>query len=1610
MPNSHKNRDMDPSISQLTAEEEKNRTTVLQKIDQWKKRLIDLTKRNKLLYFSPSKSTIKITKPPLFELLNKVVVEGKPLSFPMLKKERQPLLLGEETDLSNQDEKTDNVRPGDIETNISVRELQSRLNRLSREWKTWQEEQGVHTLFMVLGVLHWQESDYEKSKYLAPLILIPVGLVKDGGDKPYKMEFVEEDIVANPALAYKLKNDFNVELPDLPEDLTEESLEEYFKQIEKKVMTLGWPVSRDAWIGRFSFEKYVMYKDLENFQAEAWQHPVIKALASAGTFLQPSDLPPLDQLDEALNPEEVFPVLDADSSQTEVLVRARAGQHLVVYGPPGTGKSQTIVNLIAQTLRDGKRVLFVSEKMAALEVVYRRLRETGIAIGCLEVHSHHKNKGSVIEELGQALQHGLSTHVNGEASERFKLMIRRRGALNKYVRELHVPRGQMKLSAFKVHGKLSKLLKVPDLISTLPWQSIVDISSESLERVTDTVNRAARASDVINNFKTHPWIGANLDLGRYSLQYRDSILTSVKTMLQITETLQQYAKSAGTALGLPPPETIEQIKEISVLIQVLIQPIINVSEWLDLQGDDIAERLQLISEAEVHSRSLLRLSEKISRDCTPGILELQVASLLTKFKGEYKPILTRWLKGNYWQDKALVLKVSKQKKLTYEQVVNLLSDVVEITKHREWIKVNDAQLRQKFGAFFNVEHTEWSSLREGFEWIKKLQKALPSGKPTHEIRECVKNPDYIRPYFVQAVSATSGLLNESRQIRETLGSLLPESSEKGISIDRTPFPILSSWLKPKIDAKQLDSWATFLQASIECTQEGLKDFLEAALRSGVKAEQFLPVFLKQIWKAWLAEIYAHSLILREFQGSRHEDCIKEFRNLDRELKKVAAKAACAAIEARQPQRTGAQSTESQVGILLREMQKKRRHKSLRRLFTEIPHLLQGLKPCFLMSPLSVASYLTKDAFTFDLVIFDEASQIPPADAIGAVLRGKQLIVAGDDKQLPPTRFFQADLDDYQEEEKDVEPLESILNECKALPGFIESSLSWHYRSRFEELITFSNRYFYRSQLVTFPSPHPAGESGAIRFVHVPDGLYDRGGSRTNRVEAKRVVDLIAEHFKKHGQQFSLGVITLSFAQEEAVLEEWEKRKSNNPQLAALASEEGDEPLFIKALEKVQGDERDFIIISVGYGKDDKGVLHLNFGPINQFGGERRLNVAVTRARSQTTTVASFLPHELDLARLTTQNGGVIKLQQYLEYAKNCGKFPEIASSEGAVELNDFEESIKQALELRGLKVDGQVGSSGYRIDLAIRHPEYSSRYILAVECDGATYHSHRTARDRDRLREEVLIALGWKIHRIWSTDWIKEPEEAINQVLLRFEELHKKGIVGVEVPRKSRSGVSSPKNAARENSPQNQEKTTSYNFEAHRLTEPPFPIYKPYCPAQKRESDSFYKAKSRVGNRVTLMSDVVEIVQAESPIHPKLLAQRIGDLYNFARVGSKIEAIVGRIVELATREKKITKKNGFLWTGDGIQSVQARVNDPTMMPRNIEYVASEELGSVIEWLLQNEYGLPKDALIKRTAQVMGYDRTGENVRDGIEKSIDMLLKQGRITAYDDQFILTHKQS
>jgi very-short-patch-repair endonuclease len=700
----------------------------------------------------------------------------------------------------------------------------------------------------------------------------------------------------------------------------------------------------------------------------------------------------------------------------------------------------------------------------------------------------------------------------------------------------------------------------------------------------------------------------------------------------------------------------------------------------------------------------------------------------------------------------------------------LVSDLKQAEEllHAEAEQETEAALyKARFGAAFKGAETNWDGLRRTVSWAQRLRDAwdqvaedgIPS--PPTDLFLDIAAGDKPAPSFRELRSA-------HEQFRQAIHPLETRFDAPGPLLDGKPWREQSdevvhdhlTTLHGRVG--ELADWIEWRHLPERFWHLGLAPFWHAVMQVEQPAAPLGDLFLKAFWSRWLEMVFTQEPALAGFRRDEHERVLAEFRQLDRQLLQNSV-----GLVARRAFELAGKTDEKEVALLMKEAHKKTKHLPLRRLFEAAPRLIGQLKPCLLMSPLSVSQFLPADAKTlqFDLVVFDEASQIVPEDAIAAIARGKQMIVTGDNRQLPPTTFFQQTAGEAEEDEADPGLFESVLDSCLGA-GFPQQWLRWHYRSQHEHLIAFANERFYENRLVTFPAAVAQHPDFGVQFHHVPDGKYDRGGRRDNPREAQVVADLVFEHLRRRPEK-SLGIIAFSYAQMEAIEDELERRLAAAPELEKFFQDDRLEGLFVKNLETVQGDERDVIFLSVGYGPDEDGKFILNFGPLNRQGGERRLNVAVTRARQKLVVVSTIRAR--DIARANTP--GMEILQHYLDYAEHglsaLRPFP--APSADTPPVHPLEADVRRELTQRGYTVVPQVGCASYRIDLAVVDPKQPDRFILGIELDGPMYEHAATARDRDRLRQEVLTKLGWKLHRIWAINWLLRRAEEVERLENAFK-------------------------------------------------------------------------------------------------------------------------------------------------------------------------------------------------------------------------------------------------
>jgi very-short-patch-repair endonuclease len=1366
------------------AEQEALRRVVSGKLRDLQNELLDLSRRNRLLNFRAGKGagSIRIVGTLPAEAFRLLVVEHRPLHF--LPREEAPReVIGaypaeNDTDdgmgLSLAPLETDAAaerhKDTALKTTLPGETLHTRLTRLAQQARSAQEEQGSNILYLGLGIVSWRETPSSDVVSNAPLLLVPVELDRKSVTSRYFLRLLDEEIVANPCLLELSKRVFETALP--APDLTDEfDLKSYFGAVESAASPLGWEVAGEIHLGLFSFSKLLMYRDLD---PETWpdhasivDHPIVRQLLGFESP-EPSDTVQertAPELDESLHPSQVFQVMDADSSQQVAIAATSDGASAVIEGPPGTGKSQTITNIIAECLTRGRRVLFVAEKAAALEVVKKRLGEVGLHDFVLELHSRKTSKASVLTELQRCLRPPESPLTTPDVDPDELARLRTRA--NAYVREVHLIRSPLDLSAYDAMSRIATSphdvrpdFGVPDIRS---WSKAMFGSAREQIRSFDA--RLGR----IGEPASHPWRAVGLT--RLGSEAKRDLLARLETVRTALVALGRSTAPLADLLGRANPKSLRGIEPLIACAEVLGQTPAGISttNWSDARWEGEALDTLLADAA-----ARLALRPQWQKVFSPSAETEDWADVLAR--RTEGPGYFRWL-GAIWRGDTRRLRAAAAGDLPARKaLLEPLSALAKSAALRTGIEKTEQLYSDLLAAVWSGVDGDWGVVETAIRGARKVRRLAAETKLDAQVVE-------------RCLSDRAGLLRGREQVLDNVRAFRSTWTE-WIEVTASSE---AAWLGQTIvsDADferlgvalevlsrrvlELDDWVAYESIRKQLAGGPLAAAVVWAASSGAREARgrLEGLFERRFYELWAESVIDETPILSEFRGEEHSVTLERFKELDRLWIEATQARVAHTLRAGRPELTGRSRRGSKIAILEAEIRKKRRHLPLRRLFREAGEVVQAIKPCFMMSPISAAQYLAPGAVAFDVVIFDEASQVEPADAFGAIARARQVVLVGDEKQLPPTTFFKkVEIEgppsgDEDDAASDVgKDMESILGlGMVQLPR--RFSLRWHYRSRHESLISFSNEMFYDNLLRVFPSAHTGRDELGVQFRFV-GGRYLRGAGQTNPDEARAVVDAIVAHAHQYSER-TLGVGTFNLPQQLAILDELERRRrgTRDEGLEAFLTKEGPEPFFVKNLETIQGDERDVIFLSVTYGPDSTGRLIRNFGPLNREGGWRRLNVLVTRARQRCVVFSSLRADEIAL--LENAPRGVVALKEYLHFAEHGALSPSAVPAGGFD--SPFEEDVANALRGARWEVHSQVGVAGFWVDLAIVDPERRGRYMVGVECDGATYHSSPTARDRDRLRQDVLEGLGWRLVRVWSTDWFKNREKALERLIAAIEEI-----------------------------------------------------------------------------------------------------------------------------------------------------------------------------------------------------------------------------------------------
>ncbi|BBF92157.1 DUF3320 domain-containing protein [Blastochloris tepida] len=1370
------------------------------RLERWKRKLLDLSLRNKMLNYKDGKTSVVIECPEPARLED-LLSSGKrfrlrPRSDVLGADDPRDatLLLARQHEDVRKRAILDALEREELHTTLADDELDSRLTELFRMSRTAFEEGGANVLFLALGFLSWTPAERARP-CRAPLILLPVSLQRSSVRSGFRLGLHEDEPRFNPTLIEMLRQDFRLAMPELERELPSDDagldVARIWQIVRAQIRDMkGWEVTPDVVLSTFSFSKFLMWKDLVDRMDLLKRNPVVAHLidtpkhsyGAGATFPEPASI------DRDHHPADLFAPLSADSSQLSAVLAAAAGRDFVLFGPPGTGKSQTIANMISQCLAHGKTVLFVSQKTAALEVVQRRLRDIGLGEYCLEVHSTKAQKSAVLGQLRTAWHERAAPTAEDWHAAAGRLA-QLRDELNALVAALH----RRRANGTTAHEMFGRVVAARGAYGSVVFDWPAEHTPAYLEELRTLVHEIRTDLVVIGSPTEHPLVG--ITTAEWSPAWRAAVQQAADAYLSMARALDGRAAAFAASIGVPSVETPAAIALLCALGRLLSDPQAQVGAgFLSPQADALRDAIDALGALRKRARPL---REGLSAPFRASV-----------FREDLRALLGEWIEAT---NANFLVRSGRQKQVrqklqpfaTGPLGANLGSDLAILLDLRDLA----AEAESTCGTLAALDiatnglDTEVDALAPAIAWADEARRLSAALAPVLGIEA-----ERIEGHLLSLVTEYAALLapgsgacvahaaleaawNAFRPAHERLIALADGSSPAGFVVDEPSWlarsvAIVERWLA---NINRAPDWCRWNATAARARAIGLGPLVDAIGSSKIEPDEAGAAF-EVAYARWGAErIIGEDPVLRTFSAVRHEDAIARFRAADERVAELAKRVVRARLSGNIPTPT-AFGADPEWGTLARELAKKARHQPLRQLFARIPTVLTKLTPCVMMSPLSIAQYLPPDSVPFDVVIFDEASQIPVWDAIGAIARGRQVVIVGDPEQLPPTSVGERGVDEI-DDAADIDDQESILDECLA-SNIPQRRLDWHYRSRHESLIAFSNHHYYTGRLVTFPSP--VTEDRAVRYVHVPGGVYERGAGRVNRTEARAVVADIVRRLSEPefaSLRSSLGVVTFNAEQQRLIENLLDQERRARPDLEVFFDPaRWHEPVFVKNLENVQGDERDVVLFSVAVAPSESGRGVATISSLNKSGGHRRLNVAITRARKEMAVFATLRPEDIDLSR--TNARGVAEFKHFLEFAERGSRaLAEAFSVAGHAPDSPFEEAVKAALEARGWTVHAQIGVSGFRVDLGVVDPDAPGRYLAGVECDGATYHRSATARDRDRLREHVLTGLGWRIRRVWSTDWWFDPEWAADR-------LHDMLLADLDAARAARAAPPEPANVA----------------------------------------------------------------------------------------------------------------------------------------------------------------------------------------------------------------------
>lgn len=1546
-----------------TAVESENRQAEEKEIPkklQWERKLLDLGLRNTLINLRFTKSQLPLLVHSL-DVLENTLTEG--YNFTILPKPAQwqmELSFENLCQFSGAATVAAEFENKHLHSVYPPGELNNLIKGLYRSAKAAIEENGANTLYLALGMLRWYENKRSTKARYAPIILLPVEMVRKNANQGYVIRIRDDEPQMNITLLEKLKQDFSITVEGvdpLPSDEHGIDIRQVMTQLRRAILGQpDWEILESACLGIFSFSQFVMWNDIRNRTEDLMRNKIVRSLIDGKLAWNARPM----EMGDVVSEQDVLLPMPADASQLFAIRAASGGESFVLHGPPGTGKSQTITSLIANALARGKRVLFVAEKMAALSVVQNRLENIGIGPFCLELHSNKSKKKDVLEQLRRASEVTKTKTAEAYAAKADSLAAMRK-ELDDYARQLHTLQ-KCGRDLYTLINDYEPYKTAPD---TEPFEMayIQSVTGDTLEQNLLILEQLVAAGEATGHPHNHPL--RSVGCRQYTQTLREQLKPVADEYINQLQLTIGYVRTLCRTLDQKQPTGFTELQELSRLASRLGCWYGMPAGWT--KAENPPAYFADVTKMAKHHQNAAKLEQKLLQQFDAEILNQDGRQLYAA----YTQTMDKWFLGKAMGLKKLRKLLNGYAKTPVEKskLQSHLETLRDYTTESSGAKSYFARYGKDLGTFFRGADTDWEKIIKLAAIAKDSSDALLKHFGSYDVIHTHCGSQELRAATVGLWKGFAAFTAAKAEFDSLLGIIQRRQV---------------NWLDGQLqmcrtileNANGLREWITYVAVAAKCRVMGLTNVVNF-YAGGAEHADILPAYHKAILKGLIGNAIDANSALNQFSGSVFNKRIQQYKRMDQEWTEISRQEAYCRLASRVPNFTQEASHSSELGVLQRCIRSGGRGMSIRKLFDQIPNLLPRLAPCMLMSPISAAQYLDPKRTPFDIVVFDEASQLPTCKAVGVLARGRDAVIVGDPKQMPPTSFFATET--VNEDNLAEEDLESILDDCLAL-NMPQSHLLWHYRSRHESLIAYSNSRFYENKLFTFPSVND--RASKVRLVPV-EGVFDRGKSRTNRAEAEAVVEELKR--RCHDPELSgqsVGVVTFNVSQQNLIDDLLSAACAQDPQLDQWAYH-SPEPVFIKNLENVQGDERDVILFSIGYGPDEKGNVYVNFGPLNRDGGWRRLNVAISRARCEMIVFSALRGEMIDLNR--TKSEGVAALRGFLEYAD--GKTAVLEQEAQAQTASGIAEAICQTLNENGYQTDLGVGRSQYRIDIGVVDPQKPDSYLLGIMLDGSSYGAAKTTRDRELAQINVLKGLGWNILRVWSLDWWNDSEKECKRILDTLQQLQE-GTLELDMPEPEQpeqtatiivdtvapvSDVGAPKYVAA--------KLPLKQLPAEEFTEP---RYVPYI--KKR---------------------LEQIVATEAPVSAAVVTRRLVQSYGIARAGSRMQSHINSILRSMKLRATVQADTVFYWRADQTPDEYSIFRVSGEAARDVRDVPAHEIANAIYVVLYQQISMAQEDLLREVSKKLGYARVGGNVLSALELGIRYAKYKGCIIlAASGTYVLT----